>query len=759
MGTPERKKPIERLLDAIVGQATLLSVLLLVAGLAGFAALPLLERKISFDENALLAGSARPTIRRAPARRAAPPGPARPRIHWPRLLLPRVLQRSPAAFESAAWLSGALAPLYGTPRFAAKLRRALSASGLEVYSQPFAVRPRGLRAAAAAAAAFDAAAASGGAAAAAAGGLQRGEVACANLHAVLRAPRGDGKEAVVLVTPVNLQPFATPGFNQSAGGAALAVSTAHALLVHLRGAPWLAKDVIWLVADSSCGLVEGVAAWVAEYQQTPGPRNVRTLAPPPPAPGAPPAAPPPFGRAGVMQQAAVLEVAGGDFDTIEFPLPGYDGQLPKLDMYWLLKYYTSAYVRAAHDREPPPPPPAPLAAAAAAVGAAFGDDAGRAARAHLTRVATILAFAGDQARGLPLGGHAPFKGAGADAATLRLVARGTPTPAGRLDAAAARPQLAEALELAVRSCAVLIEKFHHSFFLYVLVSARTFLSVDQYIGCVAALILVLALQAAAAKRRQDGSLPAAPGPGLLAADRAEWGAAARGALLVYALCGAAGLALRAAPALLGPGGALAGLLAGGGGGGGAAAEGGGWGGGGGGAAGVLAGAGLLAALGAGEAAQSLLGCGGSGAAAGAGDGAAPGGGGGAAWRRKLCVVHLSGAAAALAALANVNWALALFASAACAPLALTCGCGGGAGGGGRGAGAARCAAAAVWALGSPPALLAAAYAASGRGPGALLAAGELSWLAFESSGMAYATWWGLYLPFWAVCGYTGLARR
>jgi hypothetical protein len=48
------------------------------------------------------------------------------------------------------------------------------------------------------------------------------------------------------------------------------VSTVHALLLHLRGAPWLAKDVIWVISDASCGLVEGVAAWVAEYQQTVG---------------------------------------------------------------------------------------------------------------------------------------------------------------------------------------------------------------------------------------------------------------------------------------------------------------------------------------------------------------------------------------------------------------------------------------------------------------------------------------------------------
>lgn len=58
-----KRKPLERLLDAVLARARALAPLLLVAGLLGFAALPLAERGIHFDENALLAGSARPTIR------------------------------------------------------------------------------------------------------------------------------------------------------------------------------------------------------------------------------------------------------------------------------------------------------------------------------------------------------------------------------------------------------------------------------------------------------------------------------------------------------------------------------------------------------------------------------------------------------------------------------------------------------------------------------------------------------------------------
>jgi hypothetical protein len=201
-----------------------------------------------------------------------------------------------------------------------------------------------------------------------------------------------------------------------------------------------------------------------------------------------------FGRAGVMQQGVVLEAEGGNVDALDLPLPGYDGQLPKLDMYWLLKFYTGGWVRAAFVGDPLPPPPAPLRAAAAAAAVLAGPGAGAAVWEHLQRLAVMGGFAWQQARGLPLGAHAPFKTASVDAVTLRLLHRGPPGGGSALDAPAARAQLAEALELAVRSCSVLIEKFHHSFFLYVLVSTRTFLSVDQYIGVVVAPILVLVLQ-------------------------------------------------------------------------------------------------------------------------------------------------------------------------------------------------------------------------------------------------------------------------
>ncbi len=57
------KKPLARLLDVVVNHSGVVTVLLVAYGVLGFALLPAMDRRIKFDENALLAGSARPTLR------------------------------------------------------------------------------------------------------------------------------------------------------------------------------------------------------------------------------------------------------------------------------------------------------------------------------------------------------------------------------------------------------------------------------------------------------------------------------------------------------------------------------------------------------------------------------------------------------------------------------------------------------------------------------------------------------------------------
>ncbi|KAH7529213.1 hypothetical protein FEM48_Zijuj05G0160700 [Ziziphus jujuba var. spinosa] len=71
------------------------------------------------------------------------------------------------------------------------------------------------------------------------------------------APRGDGKEASVLVTPYN-----SSKINQ---GEALSLGIAYSVFSLLTRVTWLAKDLIWLGADSQHGEYAAVAAWLREY--------------------------------------------------------------------------------------------------------------------------------------------------------------------------------------------------------------------------------------------------------------------------------------------------------------------------------------------------------------------------------------------------------------------------------------------------------------------------------------------------------------
>jgi hypothetical protein len=94
------------------------------------------------------------------------------------------------------------------------------------------------------------------------------------------------------------------------------------------------------------------------------------------------------------------------------------------------------------------------------------------------------------------------------------------------------------LELSLRSCNVLIEKFHHSLFLYLQSSPDHYVSLDMYIVAPVALLAALLLQAAASKRQHD-ELPAP-------AERGSWAGSMRRVLAAHVACAVLGLGLRRA---------------------------------------------------------------------------------------------------------------------------------------------------------------------------------------------------------------------
>lgn len=83
-----------------------------------------------------------------------------------------------------------------------------------------------------------------------------------NVVGIIKAPRSEGNEAVVLVTPFTLE----DGFRLSSADK-LTLSFGMALFELYGTSNWLARDVIWIMADARYGSHTAVAAWLEEYHE------------------------------------------------------------------------------------------------------------------------------------------------------------------------------------------------------------------------------------------------------------------------------------------------------------------------------------------------------------------------------------------------------------------------------------------------------------------------------------------------------------
>lgn len=88
--------------------------------------------------------------------------------------------KSSEAFDQAHEVARKLKSAFQRPKYASSLHSSLEMLGLEVSTHNFTTKwPYG----------------------------NRYSSTCTNMHAILRSPRGDGKEAILLVTPITFQPF------------------------------------------------------------------------------------------------------------------------------------------------------------------------------------------------------------------------------------------------------------------------------------------------------------------------------------------------------------------------------------------------------------------------------------------------------------------------------------------------------------------------------------------------------------------------
>ena len=165
-----------------------------------------------------------------------------------------------------------------------------------------------------------------------------------NAVGIIRAPQGDGKEAIVLVTPYN-------SVNMS-HGEALSLGIASSVFSLVTRVTWLAKDIIWLAADSQHGEYTSVADWLRDYH-TPlfgGLAKLNAemchessyLYDLKKSPATEAEVSDVFRRAGTMAAAIVLKVADRneqiERDTISIFAEASNGQMPNLDLINIVNY-------------------------------------------------------------------------------------------------------------------------------------------------------------------------------------------------------------------------------------------------------------------------------------------------------------------------------------------------------------------------------------------------------------------------------------
>ncbi|XVE67871.1 hypothetical protein DITRI_Ditri09bG0022700 [Diplodiscus trichospermus] len=329
-----------------------------------------------------------------------------------------------------------------------------------------------------------------------------------NTVGIIRAPRGDGKEAIVLVTPYNSL--------KSGLGEALSVGIAYSVFSLLAQVTWLAKDIIWLVADSQYGEYAAVAAWLRDYQ-TPKFSSLNTLnvemcpdinnldklkvnsiagskfsnS---------------FRRAGTMAAALVLKVTDQSEqfeDTISIYAEASNGQMPNLDLINVVNYLAvhrqglrvkveklwsllnSTWLKILGE----------IFESIGKVAKSLNPEwkFGIPATEYVEGTATLASSLYYQALGVPTGPHGAFRDYQVDAVTLEILPKFSYDKVRHNDILLRGGRLIEGV---IRSVNNLLEKFHQSFFLYLLTSPSKFVSVGVYMIAFALLIAPLPMVAA-----------------------------------------------------------------------------------------------------------------------------------------------------------------------------------------------------------------------------------------------------------------------
>ncbi|XP_053689750.1 glycosylphosphatidylinositol anchor attachment 1 protein [Sabethes cyaneus] len=265
-----------------------------------------------------------------------------------------------------------------------------------------------------------------------------------NVYGILRAPRIGSTESFVISVPY--RPPESVHTDVSAG-----VPLMLAFADFARRQKYWAKDIIFLITEQE---QLGMQAWLEAYHGSEDNRilNAGSL----------------DGRAGAIQAAINLEAQSFDIDYINLKLEGLNGQLPNLDLHNLAQKLSQKNGVTAAYR--------------------LSDTSKRMTTGYWEKLQNLLSMVFSQSTGVPTGNHGLFHRYGIEALTLECVQKSA-TSRTSVGVGA----LLKIVEGISRSLNNLLERFHQSYFFYLLVTHDRFVSIGDYmpsLGLMAGALLI-----------------------------------------------------------------------------------------------------------------------------------------------------------------------------------------------------------------------------------------------------------------------------
>ncbi|CAL1532748.1 unnamed protein product [Lymnaea stagnalis] len=262
-------------------------------------------------------------------------------------------------------------------------------------------------------------------------------VAGENVYSILRARRTASTEALVLSVP--LRPLANKAKTGTGGGIALAL----ALAKEFKQKPYWSKDIIFLFTDFD---EIGAMAWLDGYHQTDSQYIIANDL---------------EGRSGAIIAAINLELPLENVNYFNVKLEGLNGQLPNLDLVNLvvkLCRRERAQVMLHHMSED-----------RGYIHSEHGDTF----KDYKQALSTMLKMMWYQASGAPSGNHGLFQKFHIESVSLEGVVK----KGQRQSDIHATAKIIEGI---FRSLNNLLERFHQSFFFYLLPSTSRYVSIGMY---------------------------------------------------------------------------------------------------------------------------------------------------------------------------------------------------------------------------------------------------------------------------------------